>query len=542
MNAKTLVPLFLVAVLAAAGGWFASSSVGTGGDSAQQVVAADGPCPGGAQPLYWKAPMDPTYVRDEPGKSPMGMDLVPACPGNDDASSDEGIRVDSNVLQSMGVRTATVEQRDLTRLVRAVGRVDYDERLIAHVHTKIQGWIEKLHVEYEGEVVRKGQPMIDVYSPDLVATQEELLVAARYQESMENSDFPDIRKGGNDLFEATKRRLELWDIPDRDIERLLATGKIQKTVTLYAPSSGVVTSIMARQGSEIGANDNLFTIADLSQVWIYADIYEYEIPWVAVGQTAQVELRNMPGRTFEAKLTYVYPFLDPKTRTVRVRLELPNPGLLLKPEMFANVEIGTETRNSVATVPEEAIIRSGRRNVVIVSLGNGRFEPRDVELGIDSGDGWIEIRKGLVGGEVAVTSGQFLIDSESNLQEAVKKLLGRDKSAKESLPEEHAGHDMPNVAPEKSTHDPHAGHSMDAMPSNNTDESHSMPAGHAGDEDADRTAEPSEAPSMAVSPAGSTSSSHSDHGAPPTQDPRPDHSAMNHQPGSHTPPHATDEE
>lgn len=445
MNAKTLALMLVIAFVSAVGGWLLSSWTGTARGPSEAGGVANGPCPDGAQPLYWKAPMDPSYVRDEPGKSPMGMDLVPACPGSQDVGSNQGVRVDPSVLQSMGVRTAPAERRDLTRLVRAVGRVDYDERLISHVHTKVQGWIEKLHVEYEGEIVRKGQPMIEVYSPDLVATQEELLVAARYRESMANSDFPDIRQGGVDLFDATRRRLELWDIPERDIERLLSTGKIQKTVALYAPSSGVVTHLMARQGMEIGSNDNLYTIADLSRVWIHADIYEYEIPWVAEGQSAKVELRNIPGMTFEAKVTYVYPFLDPKTRTVRVRLELPNPGLILKPEMFANVVIGTETREGVVTIPVEAVIRSGRRNLVIVSMGGGRFEPRDVVLGVDSGDGRVEIREGLEEGELAVTSGQFLIDSESSLREAVQKLLARDEAQAESQPEEHSGHGMPDA-------------------------------------------------------------------------------------------------
>jgi Cu(I)/Ag(I) efflux system membrane fusion protein/cobalt-zinc-cadmium efflux system membrane fusion protein len=423
MNIRTLALVTVVAVLAGLAGWLASSTWEDSASGGASHVSTDGPCANGAAPRYWKAPMDPTYVRNQPGKSPMGMDLVPVCPGSDEAEAGDGIHVRSNVVQNMGVRTEVVHRHDLTRPIRAVGRVDYDERLISHVHTKIQGWIENLHVEYEGQVVRKGQPMIELYSPDLVATEEELLVAARYRDTTAKSEFPDVREGGADLFEATRRRLELWDIPDRDIERLLSKGEIRKTTTLYAPSSGVVTHIMARQGMEVGPSDNLYTIADLSRVWVYADIYPYEVAWVHQGQPATVALRQLPGRALDAKVAYVYPLLDPATRTVRVRIELPNPDRLLKPEMYATVVIQTEKRTGVLAISDEAVIRSGERNLVIVSLGEGRFEPRTVELGVASGDGWIEIRSGLREGEVVVTSGQFLLDSESNLQEAVQNLL-----------------------------------------------------------------------------------------------------------------------
>ena len=199
-----------------------------------------------------------------------------------------------------------------------------------------------------------------------------------------------------------------------------------KVVCTLGPSSSAPETILAmvRGGMEVSSNDNLYTIADLSRVWLYADVYEYELPWVAVGQRGAVELSYLPGASFEGKVTYVYPFLDAKTRTTRVRIELPNPELILKPNMFANVTIETEERPQVLAVPEEAIIRSGRRSVAIVALGEGRFEPREIELGLDSGDGWLEVRAGLEPGEQVVTSGQFLIDSESRLQEAVQKMLG----------------------------------------------------------------------------------------------------------------------
>jgi len=442
MNAKKSISLVLVVAAAAAGGWLANGllSRAPGGPATGAPQAGSGPCAGGAEALYWKAPMDPTYVREKPGKSPMGMDLVPVCPGEGDAAPAGGVKIDPGLVQNMGVRTAAVERRDLTRTVRAVGRVDYDERLVEHVHTKIQGWVEKLHVEYEGEMVKRGQPLLEIYSPELVSTQEELLLAARYRESTGGSPFADVKSGGDDLFRATRRRLELWDVPDRDIDRLLESGVVRKTLTLYAPASGVVTHLMVRNGMEVTPDDNLYTISDLSRVWVYADIYEYELPWIAPGQRATAELSYLPGVTLEGRVTYVYPFLDPKTRTARVRLEHDNPDLVLKPEMFTNVRIEAETHAGVLAVPEEAVIRSGRRNLVIVALGQGRFRPQEVELGIDSGEGWLEVREGLRESERVVTSGQFLIDSESKLQEAVQKLLARGSGEAT----EHQGHAIPD--------------------------------------------------------------------------------------------------
>ena len=423
--------------------WVFPGKQETGRDSTE-TMAGDGPCPDGRAARYWKAPMDPSYVRDGPGKSPMGMDLVPVCPDGAPSEPDGRIRIDPATVQNIGVRVAEVSRRDLARKIRAVGRVTYDERLVDHVHTKVQGWLEHLYVEYEGEAVKKGQRLLEIYSPELVSTQEELLLAARYRRSTENSPFEDVSEGGAALFEATRRRLELWDISRRDIDRLLETGKVRKTLTLYAPSRGVVTHLMVRRGMEVGPKDNLYTISDLSRVWVYANLYEYELPWIEIGQRSVVELSYLPGERFEGEVTYVYPFLDPKTRTARVRIELPNPDETLKPDMFANVTIESAVRPDVVVVPEEAVIRSGRRSLVILALGEGLFEPRDIELGLDSGDGWLEVISGLDAGEQVVVSSQFLIDSESRLQAAVRKLLGaRSENPGESTgpaPTEHGGH------------------------------------------------------------------------------------------------------
>ena len=418
----TVAALFL----ALAAGWWGRGFV-SNEDDANGTSSVESPCRNGAAPLYWKAPMDPTFVRDAPGKSPMGMDLIPQCPNGSNDAPDGAVVIDSATVQNMGVRTTLVERRDLARSVRAVGRIAYDERRMSHVHTKVQGWVEKLFVDFVGQEVQRGQPLLEIYSPELVATQEELLLAARYRDATGQSPFDEVRSGGEALFSASKRRLAHWDIPERDIERLLRTGNVQRTLTLYAPEAGVVTRLGVRSGMEVQPNTNLYTIADLSKVWVLADVYEYELPWLELGQDAEVELSYLPGKPIRGKLTYIAPFLNPKTHTIEVRLELDNRDGKLKPEMFGNAVIAGVPRPNTLAIPTRAVIRSGTRTVAIVAMGEGRFEPRELELGIDSADGWLEILAGLDEGERVVVSSQFLIDSESNLQEAVQKLLAAEE-------------------------------------------------------------------------------------------------------------------
>ena len=442
MNARQLLILGGVVVAALAVGWWGRGllSEPTTMDSGVPTSAAAGPCPDGQAPLYWKAPMDPSYVRDTPGKSPMGMDLVPECPGASGDIPEGAVLIDAATIQNIGVRTTSVERRDLARSVRAVGRVAYDERRVAHVHTKVQGWVERLFIDFVGQEVKRGEPLLEIYSPELVATQEELLLAARYRDATGESPFDDVRGGGESLFEATKRRLALWDIPERDIDRLLRTGDVKRTLTLYAPASGVVTQLGVRSGMEVKPNSNLYTIADLSTVWVLAGVYEYELPWLALGQEAKVEISYLPGEAMQGKLTYIAPFLDPKTRTAEVRLELDNSAGKLKPEMFGNAVIAGTTHPDALAVPSNAVIRSGTRTIAIVALGEGRFEPRDIELGLDTGEGLLEVKTGLREGERVVVSSQFLIDSESNLQEAVRKLLAAESEDGESSPPDHSAH------------------------------------------------------------------------------------------------------
>ncbi len=424
MNSRRFLLVALVGGALAAGFWMRGLLAPPGmQDAGQQMAESDGPCPAGAQPLYWKAPMDPSYVRDGPGQSPMGMDLVPECPPTSGKPEKGTVQIDPTTIQNMGVRTAVVETRNLGRTIRTVGRVAYDERLVAHVHTKVQGWVEKLFADHVGQQVRRGQPLLKLYSPELVATQEELLLAARYRELTQDSPFEDVSKGGASLFHATRRRMELWDVPERTIERLLESGEIQKTLTLYSPTGGVVTKLGVRSGMEVRPNESLYTIADLSTVWVLADIYESELPWVELGQKGSVKLSYVPGAEFSGTVTYIAPFLDPKTRTAQVRLELPNLDGRLKPEMFGEMTLHGTPRPMTA-VPNEAVLRSGRRSVVVMALGGGRFKVREVVLGLDSGQGWLEVTEGVSPGDEIVLSGQFLIDSESSLQEAIQKLVG----------------------------------------------------------------------------------------------------------------------
>jgi Cu(I)/Ag(I) efflux system membrane fusion protein/cobalt-zinc-cadmium efflux system membrane fusion protein len=444
MNLRTTLRPVVLVLLALAAGWWVrglwTDATPAGAPAGSKPVSGEGPCAGGAEPEYWQAPMDPTFIRDEPGKSPMGMDLVPVCPDEGSGGTDTGqVRVDPATLQSIGVRTAPVEIRDLHRRVRAVGRVTWDERRVAHVHTKVQGWVEKLYVDYLGQEVRRGQPLLEIYSPELVATQEELLLAARYRDATGESAFGDVVAGGESLYRATRRRLELWDISDREIDRLLESGEVKRTLTLNAPTSGVVTSLEVRSGMEVAPNDNLYTIADLSTVWVVSNAYEYELPWIRLGQTASFELSYLPGRRFTAPVTYVSPFLDPETRTARVRIEVPNSDGQLKPEMFGNTIIEAEPREDAIAIPSQAVIRSGRRTLAIVALGDGRFAPRDVVLGLETDDGWSQVLDGLSRGDRVVVSSQFLIDSESKLQEAIRSLLSEREGERPPASDEGSG-------------------------------------------------------------------------------------------------------
>lgn len=384
----------------------------------------------GKKIAYYQSPMDPTYISEKPGKDTMGMDMVPVYEGEELPAG--GVRIDPATVQNIGVRSEMIAKRVLKRDIRAVGRVTYDEKKVAYINTKIGGWIEKLYVDYEGQDVKKDDPLLEIYSPELVSTQEEYLLAREYNEKMKASNIDEISKRSSSLLESAKKRLEYWDVPQKHIEELEQAGKVRKTLMIHSPATGVIIRKSALEGQYTKPGENLYRIADLSTVWVYADIYEYELPWVKVGQSADMTLSYLPGKTFRGKITYIYPYLESKTRTIKVRLEFDNANGDLKPDMYTEVKINTAPSQAVVSVPKEAIIHSGRREVMIIDKGKGLFEPRNVLIGMETKD-FYEILHGAKEGELVVTSAQFLIDSESKLTEAISKMLKAKKAESQTM-------------------------------------------------------------------------------------------------------------
>jgi Cu(I)/Ag(I) efflux system membrane fusion protein len=324
--------------------------------------------------------------------------------------------------QLIGVKIGTVERRHLEKLIRTTGRVDYDEKRLVTISPKIGGWVEDLFVDFTGAYVKKGQPLLTIYSPELVSTQEEYLVALKAKEGFMKSPFPEVASSGNTLAESARRRLKLWDISDDQIKALEQSGQPQKTLTLHSPYEGFLLERMVYKGMNVMPGMALFKLADLSVVWIYADIYEYELPLIRLGQLASVKLAYLPAETFTGKVIYIYPSLDPKSRTAKVRLEFPNPKGRLKPEMYADVNLRIDLGEKLA-IPEGAVIDTGVRQVAFIDKGFGYFEPREVKLGVKV-DNYYEVIQGLKPGDRVVTSANFLIDSESSFKEAVGGMAG----------------------------------------------------------------------------------------------------------------------
>lgn len=360
---------------------------------------------------YWRAPMDPTYVSEKPGKSPMGMDLIPVYEG--EAVEPGTVLIDPVTVQNIGVRSVKVEKKLLHKTIRTIGRVDYDEKRVFHVHTKVEGWVEKLYVDFTGQEVKKGTTLLDLYSPRLVSAEEEYLLSLKYGDG----------EGDESFKELSRRRLELWDIPDEQIREIERTGKVMKTLRVVAPSKGIVIKKNVLDGMFVKPGMNLYTIADLSKVWVYADVYEYELPWVSVGQEAEMTLSSHPGKVFTGEVSFIFPFMEAKTRTNRVRIVFDNPGNLLKPAMYANVILKSVLKKDAIGVPKEAVLLSGETPIVIIRRGGGKFSPREVTLGVETDD-YYEVISGISIGEEVVTSAHFLIDSESKLKEAIGKMIG----------------------------------------------------------------------------------------------------------------------
>ena len=332
------------------------------------------------------------------------------------------VQISPERQQLIGVKIGTVEFKPLEKVIRTVGRVDYDEKRLVTISPKVGGWIEDLYVDFTGRFVQQGEPLLTLYSPELVSTQEEYLLALRAKKDLVKSPFPEVAGSGSSLAESARRRLKLWDITEEQIKALEESGQPKKTLTLYSPFSGIVLEKVAYKGLNVMPGMALYKLADLSVVWLIADIYEYELPFIHLGQQAAVQLSYLPGEVFTGKAIYIYPYLDPNTRTAKVRFEFPNPHGKLKPEMYANVEIKVHLGRKLA-VPEGAIIDTGLRQMAIIDKGSGYFEPREVKVGAKV-DNYYEVIKGLKTGEKVVTSANFLIDSESRLKEAMGGMAG----------------------------------------------------------------------------------------------------------------------
>jgi Cu(I)/Ag(I) efflux system membrane fusion protein len=421
-KAKYILLTFAIFASGASAGWFFSHwSVNHARGIFASLVRSDQQ----AKPEGQAPPERKGSMFNMPG---MNMSTGPS--GSASSESAQGmekmpsgtVMLNSATQQMIGVRYTTVERADLTRTISTVGNIQMDQEKISRVHVKVAGWIEKVYLNYVGKLVKKGQPLFMLYSPDLVSTEREYLIAQKGQEYLGKSPYAEVASGADALLEATRQRLRLWDITDAQMNELTRTGKVSRTMTLYSPVDGFVMTRNAYEQTYVTPETDLYDIADLSTIWVYVDIYEYEAPYVHVGQAASMQLSYFPGKTYRGRVAYVYPTLDPQTRTIKVRLEFPNPNYELKPNMYANVELnvnyGTET-----LVPSEAVLNSGTRQIVFVAKPHGYFEPREIKVG-DQFDGKTVVLAGLKPGEKIVASGNFLIDSESRLGAAMQGMAG----------------------------------------------------------------------------------------------------------------------
>jgi membrane fusion protein, copper/silver efflux system len=392
-------------------------------------------------------PMHPNYHSDKPGKCPIcemklvkvekapsadaaqkkdsqgmpGMNMgAPQAEGSpaSGAPSENAIYIAPQKQQLVGMHSVPATMQPLVREIRTVGKVAYDETKVTHIHTKVSGYIEEVFADYVGKSVQKGEPLFTIYSPDLVSTEQEYLLALKSRNILKNSSFPDIATGSTNLLAATRERLHLWDVTDEEIQRLEKDGTVKHAITVYSPVNGVVTDRAAyHHGTFVDPEKDLFTIVDLSQVWVLGEVYEYELPFVRVGQLAEVDFPYAANtKTLHGRVSFVYPYLDPKTRTAQVRIEFSNPGFALKPDMFTNVRLSANLGNQLV-IPQDAVLNTGTEQYVFLDLGQGYVEPRLVEAGLPTGD-FYAVQKGLKPGDRVVTAANFIIDAESRLKGA----------------------------------------------------------------------------------------------------------------------------
>ncbi len=431
ISVKRLARIVLVLVVTLYAGAVIGPSVGAKLKAAWPTLTGGQGTAGAHAQQYYTCAMHPWVIEPHPGNCPIcGMKLVPLDP----AKFSGEVTIDPVVSQNIGVRVEKVADGLASGSIRTVGTVAYDEALEGDVNLKVSGWIEKLHVDYLGAPVRRGQALFELYSPELYAAEEEYLLA--YKAVHQPADAASAGAGGlaAGLLEPARTKLALYDIGPAQIAALEARGKPFRTMTISSPQSGVVVEKTAFEGMKVTPGTTAFRIADLSRVWVIASVYEYQSRGVQVGQPAKMTLTYLPGQVFEGKVGYVYPFLDERTRQINVRLEFPNPGMILKPGMFATVALEGNAPEKRILVSRSAVIDTGERQVAFVALGQGRFEPRTVHMGAETDDGKVEILDGLQPGEWVVVSGQFLLDSEARMREALAKMMRGTPASAASAP------------------------------------------------------------------------------------------------------------
>ena len=412
MNKGTLLVGFLSLAIGAGIGHFvvpAKRGADAVGDMAER------------KPIYFRNPMNPLVTSPIPAKDSMGMDYIPVYAQEDVVDVAGTVKINPVVQNNIGLRTALAERRSMSRTIRTVGRVDYDEQKIVRLHPKVEGWIKHIRVDKTGQPVAYDEILLDIYSPKRVATQQEYLLALKNYEVLKDSPFEDIRRGAEELVSSSRARLRLFDVPEHQIKELEQTRAAKESVHIHAPAGGTVLSIGARQGQYVTPATELYKIVDISTVWVYADVYEYELPWIREGDRVKMTLASLPGQVLKGNVAYIYPYAEPTTRTTKVRLIFDNPDLSLRPEMFSDVSIHSQEKADLVVVPAEAVVRSGEYEQIFVMKEEGVFEPRKVTLGIES-SGSVAVLEGVRAGERVVVSAQFLIDSESKLREATAKM------------------------------------------------------------------------------------------------------------------------
>jgi Cu(I)/Ag(I) efflux system membrane fusion protein len=421
VNRQTITGVLLALLLGSAGGYWLARSGHVDGRMATSAVET----PVENRVLFYRNPMNPEITSPVPTQDDMGMDYLPvyadaAKPAVGDSAGT--VTIDPVTVQNIGVRTATVRRQTLGREIRAVGRVDYDEERLARLHPKTEGWIEQLFIDKTGERIERDTMLLSIYSPQLVTSQQEYLLALDSLAALKESPYDEIRRGAQQLVSSARERLVLLDVPEHQLRELEHSRSIKKNLHIHSPFDGVVINIGAREGQFVTPSTELYKIADLSRVWVIAEVYESEVSWIRPGDPVVMKLAAFPGQRFSGRVGYIYPYAEASTRTIKVRLEFDNTDLLLKPDMFADVTIEAQRKVDAIVIPAEAVLRSGEREQVFVVRAPGKFEPRAVRLGV-SAQGLVQVLDGLAPGEQVVTSSQFLIDSESRLREATAKML-----------------------------------------------------------------------------------------------------------------------